>query len=167
MEWNINKNSKQCLSCDKGFQDNDEFFSALYADSDEFSRKDFCLDCWDKCDKLSIFSFWKFKIVRSTEPKKPAIDSNYILDLFLKLEPETDDKSKINLRYVLALFLMRKKLLKLKPSKKQEDKETLVFHFPKEDRDIRFFDPKLTSDEIIKISDEVKTLLDNPGFAFN
>ena len=165
MEWNINKNSKKCLSCDKGFQDNDEFFSALYDDGDQFSRKDLCLDCWDECDKQPIFSFWKFKITKNIEQKRPVFDTNYILDLFLKLEPETDDKSKINLRYVLALFLMRKKLLKPKPSQKHDDNETLVFHYPKEDRDIKFFDPKLTADEIVKITDEVKILLDTLNLA--
>lgn len=167
MEWNIGKNSKKCLSCEADFRDKDEFFSALYDDSDNFTRKDFCPNCWSECDKHSIFSFWKSKVIAGAEPPRTAIDANVILDLFLKLEHETSERAKINLRYVLALFLMRKRLLKLKSSPMQEDNETLILHYPKENREIKLFNPKLTSDEIIKITDEVKMLLDNPAFISN
>lgn len=163
MEWNIGKNSKSCLSCDIDFRDKDEFFSALYDDGDKFTRRDFCSNCWNDDNKQPVFSFWKSMVIERGEKPKSVIDTNIILDLFLKLEPETDDRSKINLRYVLALFLMRKKCIKLKSSQVEGENDTLVIYYPKEDRDIRLFKPKLTSDEIAQITYEVKILFNNPG----
>lgn len=167
MEWNISRYSKRCLSCDTDFKENDEFYSTLFDSRSHFERKDFCLNCWEECNKESIFSFWKCKIIKSHEQPRAVIDITALLDLFFKLETETQEKSKINLRYVLALFLMRKKLFKLKQSKTQNGSEILLFHHIKENRDIEILDPKLTAEEIAQITDEVKTLFDNSTIVNN
>lgn len=167
MEWNISKNSKKCLSCDVDFIDKDEFFSALLDNGNTFDRKDFCPNCWNECDKRTVFSFWKSRVPDNNEQPKPVINTNAILDLFFKLESEVNEKSKINLRYVLALFLIRKKLLKLKSSEMQGENEQLILYYPKESRDIELLNPKLTSDEINQITNEIKTLFDSPNLTLN
>ena len=167
MEWNISKYAKRCLSCDINFKENDEFYSTLLDNGSNFERKDFCLSCWEEHNKESIFSFWKCKIIKNQEQPRSVIDITTLLDLFFKLEMETEEKPKINLRYVLALFLMRKKLFTLKQSKTQDGNETLLFHYTKENRDIEILNPKLTAEEIALITDEVKTLFDNSTIVNN
>ena len=164
MEWNISKNSKRCLSCDRGFDENDEFFSALFDRGDAFIRNDFCPDCWDACDKETVYSFWRSKVSENKEPPKTKINIDAIFDLFLKLENAGDeDIAKRNLRFVLALYLMRKKILKLKSSKVLGDSEIMTFKAPNEKKDIELHNPNLEAEQIEQITNDVKTLFDNPG----
>ena len=112
MEWYINRGSKTCFLCEKIFPEEEVYFSALYDEDNTFIRKDYCDKCWEKKSDSDIFSHWKTKI-----PKKPEVVQKYanidvFYDLFNKLENE-DDMSRINFRYVISLYLMRKKILKL------------------------------------------------------
>ena len=164
MEWNISKKSKRCLSCDRGFLENDEFFSALFDKGDAFIRNDFCSDCWDQCDKETVYSFWRSKVSESKEPPKTKININAIFDLFLKLENAGDeDISKRNLRFVLALYLMRKRMLKLQSSKVVENREIMTFKAPNEKNDFELHNPNLDAEQIEQITNDVKMLFDNPG----
>lgn len=166
IEWNITKNSKRCLSCDKGFKENDEFFSALYESGELFVRKDFCPNCWDENDKKFVFSFWRFRVSISNDPPKSTINTDMMLDLFFKLESVQDAKSKLNLRYVLALFLIRKRILKLQKSKHNES-DLLTLSYPKEARIIKLQYPRMTEEEVDSTTNEVKALLDTPHFTLN
>ena len=164
MEWNIGKNAKKCLSCDRGFIENDEFFSALLDKGDAFIREDFCPDCWDQSDKETVYSFWRSKVAGGKEPPKTKINIDVIFDLFIKLEDAGDEEmSKLNLRFVLALYLMRKKILKLKSTKVVENSEILIFKAPDGKSDFELLNPNLDADQIEQITNEVKMLFDTPG----
>lgn len=185
MEWSIGRNSKQCATCDRAFTGGDEFFSALYDDGDKFFRRDFCANCWDGCGSKAIFSFWKARVlVENKDTHRVAFDADIILDLFLRIEsksagsvvasngaiaPESvpdaeldvNRTSAVNLQFVLALFLMRKKIFKLKHSCKVAEGEKMVFYFPKGKRDVEVINPELTPDEIERITEKVKTLFED------
>jgi len=167
MDWNITKNSKRCLTCDKEFVAGDEFFSALYENKENFVRKDFCSPCWDESDKSSVFSCWKSKVVESTEAPKTIINTDMMLDLFFKLEPGVNDRSRLNLKYVLALFLIRKKVFKLKASKTGDAINILRLFYSKENRNLKLEYPQMTPEEISNTTSEVKVLLDSPDFILN
>lgn len=164
MDWNITKNSKECLFCRLYFKEKEEFFSALYEDTGKFVRKDFCLNCWDSVDKGCIFSFWKSRMPERDTPQKPIINVNNILDIVLRLEPETNDMFKLNLRYILALFLMRKKVLKFRSNLIKDDKYFLALYYPEDKREIMVYNPDLTVEATTQITNDVKKLLDDPDF---
>ncbi|MCP4975664.1 MAG: hypothetical protein GY931_05840 [Maribacter sp.] len=79
-------------------------------------------------------------------------------DLFNKLENE-NDLSRINFRYVLSLYLMRKKILKLISSHKSNGKESLVLLNVKEGKETEVLKPRLTKEEIISVTDEIGKLV--------
>lgn len=164
MDWDIVKNSKECLSCGLSFKEKEEFFSALYEDMERFVRKDFCPNCWDSVDKGCIFSFWKSQMPERNTPQRPIINVKNILNIILRLESETDNMFKLNLRYVLALFLMRKKALKFRSNFIKDDKYFLSLYCPEDNREIIVYNPVLTVEETTKITDDVKKLLDDPHF---
>lgn len=170
MEWNINKNSKSCLSCEKDFKENDVFISAIYETNDKdksFVRRDYCLLCWEESDKDPVFSFWKFRVQQAqTSQPKNIINTDMILDLFLKLNEEEEDNSRANLRYVLALFLIRKKILKLQSSL-EEESNLLNLFYPKDNQTIKLYYPEMTEEEINNITEEIKTMLSTSNFILN
>ena len=79
-------------------------------------------------------------------------------DLFNKLENEKD-LSRINFRYVLSLYLMRKKVLKLITTRKSNDNEYLVLHNVKEGNDTEVLKPQLSKEEVLDVTDEIGKLV--------
>ncbi len=158
MEWSINKGSHVCFLCERRFPEEEVYLSSLYDENNAFVRRDFCVECWDQKDDEDLFSYWKTKI-----PKKPEVVEKYaridvFYDLFNKLENETD-LSRINFRYVLSLYLLRKKVLKLISTRKSDDNEYLVLHNVKEDSDTEVFKSQLSKEEVLAVTDEIGKLV--------
>jgi hypothetical protein len=98
-----------------------------------FFRVDFCESCWDKGRRpeelspaalgletassesappqLAMFSFWKTTVPFPQQKKKLLVDDSVLLDVFSRMEGRTEPQE-IRFRFVLALILMRKRLLK-------------------------------------------------------
>ena len=158
MEWSINRGSHVCYICEKTFPEEEVYLSALYDENNEFLRKDFCDECWDKRDSENSFSHWKTKISKKPEKTEKYAKTDVFYDLFNKLENE-NDLSRVNFRYVLSLYLMRKKVLKLKSSHKSNENEYLVLYNVREDNDTEVLKPKLNEEEVLAVTDEIGKLV--------
>jgi hypothetical protein len=158
VEWSINKGSHVCFLCEKTFPEEEVYLSALYDENNEFSRKDFCVECWDKKDNENSFSYWKTKTLKKPEKVERYARIDVFNDLFNKLENEKE-LSRVNFRYVLSLYLMRKKVLKLMSSHKSGDNEYLVLHNVKEGIDTEVLKPRLSKEEVLAVTDEIGKLV--------
>jgi hypothetical protein len=100
-----------------------------------FVRLDFCLDCWQQGrrpenlprealglpavveaaaeghPRLDMFSFWKTTVPEPQQKKKLLVDDSVLVDVFQRMEGKSEPQE-VRFRFVLALILMRKKLLK-------------------------------------------------------
>ncbi|GAB63148.1 conserved hypothetical protein [Candidatus Jettenia caeni] len=161
MEWKINRGSKGCIMCDKKFSDDEEYYSALFDENNAFTRKDFCIACWDKDKQEHLFSFWKTKVPKKDKPVQRFISTEVLLDMFIRLEGSSEIHQR-NLRYVLALYLIRKKLFKVRSFHKQNEEEYIILYYPKEDREFNVFNPDLKEEEIESITSEMSQLLNYP-----
>ncbi|HDY67436.1 hypothetical protein LCGC14_1199710 [marine sediment metagenome] len=158
MEWYINKGAKNCSSCERFFKEEEEYFSALYDKDNDFTRRDFCLECWNKARGGGIFSYWKTKVQKTSDTVPKYADIDVFYDLFQRLENESN-LSSVNFRYVLSLYLMRKKILKLKATHRTNGSEILVFQNFKEDKETKVFKPHLGREEILAVTEEIGKLL--------
>lgn len=161
MEWEIKRRSNGCILCNKVFSEEEEYYSALFDESNIFIRKDFCSSCWDKGKDEGLFSFWKTKVPKKDKSSQPVINIDVLLDVFMRLEGN-DETNQKNLRYVLALYLIRKKVFKLKSLKKQDKEESLVLYYPKEDREFNVLNLNLKEEEVEAITAEMCQLLNYP-----
>ncbi len=159
MEWQINRSAKSCIYCNKGFNEEEEYFSALYDKDDVFTRRDFCIECWSRTKDEERFSYWKTKVQKKPEKIQRYANIDIFYDLFLRTENE-NNLSSVNFRYVLSLYLMRKKILKLKTINKSNGEETLVFQNLKEDKETKVSNPQLGKDEITAVTEEIGKLVD-------
>jgi hypothetical protein len=94
-----------------------------------FIRVDFCEKCWiegkrpehltaipsDEYQRpavpLEMFSFWKTTMPLPQQKKKLLVDDSVLMDVFSRMEGKTQPQE-VRFRFVLALILMRKRLLK-------------------------------------------------------
>ena len=161
MEWEIKRSSNGCLLCNKEFSEGEEYYSALFDENSIFTRKDFCTSCWNKGKESGLFSFWKTKVPKKDKPAQAFINIEVLLDMFIRLEGNNETHQR-NLRYVLALYLIRKKVFKLKSLGKQDGKEIFTLYYPKEDREFIVDNPSLKEEEIDAITSEMSQLLNYP-----
>jgi hypothetical protein len=103
-----------------------------------FVRVDFCQGCWDQGRrpeqlspealglvepgiqaKLAMFSFWKTTVPMPQQKKKLLVDDTVLVDVFQRMEGKTEPQE-VRFRFVLALILMRKRLLKYECTEEAE-----------------------------------------------
>ncbi|MCP5003152.1 MAG: hypothetical protein GY941_04250 [Planctomycetes bacterium] len=158
MDWHISKGAKNCSGCEKLFEEEEDYFSALYDNAAEYTRKDLCLSCWETSQADESFSYWKTKVQKKAEPVRKYANIEVFYDLFVRSKNE-DNASNKSFRYVLALYLMRKKVLALQSIKRKNDEEFLIVRDCKEDTETEVFNPKLDQEGILAVKDEIGKLI--------
>lgn len=123
-QYNISKTSGQCCLCSRELQVGEEFVATVRQDEeDEFVREDFCASCWDSQpdeQAAALLGVWRSRVPSSQTKKKLLVDDELLVSFFERLDG-SDDPTKISFRFVLALALMRKKLLVYDGMKKLPD----------------------------------------------
>ncbi|MCZ7646335.1 MAG: hypothetical protein M5U26_13800 [Planctomycetota bacterium] len=161
-EWKIAKSSSGCRQCQHEFKPGEIYFSALAkADDQSLRRDDYCPACFQAQRPAEVFSFWKTSIPLEDEAaeRRPVLDIESVLDFFRRLAGDSDVQ-KVAFRYVLALMLTRKRVLKLGGSGRDEEgRDVLVFVERKggEKHDVR--QPDLAEGELSAVSEELGRLL--------
>ena len=155
-DWRVSKRRKVCSACEKPFEENAVFFSALTQKDGEFERQDYCHLCWQEAPKDSFFSFWKTRESSDDEEKK--VDAAVLQDLFWRLENPKSHQEKA-FRFVLALYLCRRKMFELTGSERTDNGQVLFFEANDTDQLIRVEDPGMNDDQISKVTSQINGLL--------
>src|SRR3972149_6476130 len=127
MEWKIDRGSeghRSGTAQDGVVVDGGERF---FDENNIFIRKDYCTSCWSKDKGDGLFSFWKTSVPQRDKPVQKFVNNEVFLDMFTRLEGKNEPNQR-NLRYVLALYLIRKKIFKLKSFKKENREEIITLY---------------------------------------
>jgi hypothetical protein len=154
--WHITKGADCCCGCGKPFAANRLLFSCLIEAGSDFERRDLCADCWDAGAPANLFCFWR---TRHTEAvRKPVVDAAVMIEFFDRLEG-TQDEQKHAFRFVLALYLMRRKELKLVEVSRNDGKETLVLQRRSDRQRVEVENPGITEERLEEIASRLSQLL--------
>ena len=147
-----------------------------------FFRVDFCEACWDagkRPDHLPaesighsgahMFSYWKTSVPAQEQKKKLLVDDAVLMDVFTRMEGKTEPQE-IRFRFVLALILMRKRLLKYEatetgaPATPENPKPPETWRMlPKATEGwgapVAVINPHLTADQIAEVSQQLSAIL--------
>ena len=162
MEWNIQKFGSECGNCRQKFAEGDSLISAIFDRGEQFERKDYCPACWQKVEpEKAHFSFWKTHVPTKEEERKLLVDDNVLLDFFMRLANEQGDQPehKAKFRYILALVLMRKKVLRFLDISREDGREYIVLRYPREKLEFKVLDPGLTEEEADTVKEDLAQIL--------
>jgi hypothetical protein len=157
--WRISKSQEACSFCGQEFSERDSFYSVLTEEGDELVREDFCACCWEKFRTQPHFCFWRAR--REPAEKKQVLDTEVMLSLFEQLEGAEDDRKRA-FRFVLALYLMRRKELRLKDIQRGGHAETMVFKRKGSGERVEVINPDLDEARIQEVSEHLTELLNAP-----
>lgn len=161
-EYNVSTHSSQCRKCNAALQRGQEVVAALRELKDDFQREDYCLTCWsdDHAKADDLVGVWRTHLPEPAEKKKLFIDNDLLVNFFERLAG-TDEPAKINFRYVLALVLMRKKLLVYDRLEKLPDgRELWKMHFRGQGQRHEVLDPKMDETKIAEVSQHLGQILE-------
>lgn len=140
------------------------------AEKSPFIRVDFCESCWTAGRRpetpLEMFSYWKTTVPTPQQKKKLLVDDAVLVDLFTRLEGK-EDAQDVRFRFVLALILMRKRLLRYEgsePMPAEPDRQgppperwTMVPRGGAEP--VTVINPQLRPEEISEVSQQLTQIL--------
>ena len=155
-DWKIASGRKECRGCGRQFKEGESLYSVLYEFEDELQRADFCTECWEGSDERA-FSFWRTCVPVKSEPH-PLPPSEALLELFRRMAKSTDAR-RDQFRYVLALLLLRKRLLKLVRKERDAGGEVFVLEDRGADEEVTVSAPRISESEVRAVSEELGRLL--------
>jgi len=112
-----------CAATGETIRAGERFVATLVERTDEdhrLERLDFALGAWERGSRpqrpLALVASWKTVMPERDAPKRLLIGNESLLDFFEQLAEATEPR-RLALRFILALILIRKRLLRLEGSK--------------------------------------------------
>jgi hypothetical protein len=157
MDYSIRPSTGSCAGCGRELAFGTRYFSALYEVGDEgFERKDYCKSCWQPDARM--YCYWRAKAL-AADHDKPRLAESDILFEFLEKLAQPADAVKKKFGYIVALALMRRRLLRLEETTRHGDHEVLLFKAPRTGAVYRVENPGLSAEEVDQITEEVGNIL--------
>jgi hypothetical protein len=158
-EWNIQSRARQCAVSGQPFEKGERVFSALYWREGQYVRVDLGKDAWNaRNENIEPLSAWQTDFVPPPPPEAEALKKDDAESLLRRLMSENSPSTR-NPRYILALMLERKKVLRQIERQRREDVSTLVYeHLPSGEVWL-IEDPALKLGELSTVQEEVAHLL--------
>src|SRR3954452_11926966 len=110
IDYQIQPNTRRCSSSQRELLPGEKVYSVLLLEEGKFVRKDFAVEAWQG-PPAGAFSFWVNKVAAGESKRRPVVNDELLEDLFGQLEGQ-HEPAKLNIRYVLALLLMRRRRLR-------------------------------------------------------
>lgn len=158
-EWDIKGRAEKCEATGRSFQDGEYFYTLLFHDREGFRRADLSEEAWrQRNDNIQPFSFWRSKFEPPPAAPPEPLARETAEDLLRRYMAETDARH-ANARYILAVMLERKRLLKQIDAKDDGSGRILVYEHVKTGEVFVVPDPGLRLDQLEAVQNEVAALL--------
>jgi hypothetical protein len=155
-DWEIRKRSEVCTTTNRPFHEGEFFYTAIYREGDGFRREDLSDEAWGtRPEGDAPFSFWRSKFEMPPPPPPEPLAKQDAEGILRKLIEENSDATK-NARYILALMLERKRILKPMES---SDPDVLVYERAQTGETFLIPNPRLSLAQVPEVQKEVTALL--------
>ena len=156
-QWEVEPTTGRCVVTGRSLEEGEEFYTVLFEEGESFRRVDYSLDAWEGTPDGSYCHF-KSRIPIRKKRKKLLVDNEVLVNFFVRLADETEPV-RAQFRFVLALILMRKRLLRYEGSAVEDGVETWAFLLTHDQTRHRVINPRLSDDQIEGVSKELSAIL--------
>jgi len=155
-DWEIKSRAHGCARSGREFTAGEFFYTLLFREGEGFRREDISEEAFaDRNDNIEPFSFWRSKYEPPPPPAPEAMPKDDAEGLLRRLIAGQDPAT-ANARYILALMLERKRLLR--PMESQDD-DMLVYEHIESGETFVIPNPRLSFVQIPEVQREVSELL--------
>ncbi|MFH0911309.1 MAG: hypothetical protein V1918_07405, partial [Planctomycetota bacterium] len=154
-DWNVERGARRCAATGRAFEAGETYYSALVEEGDSFSRFDYSPEAWGREEKDRFFSFWRTRLpAEGEEPRRRFVDTEVIHRFFTRLE-EAESPAKLAFRYLLALLLIRKRVLRLEAIERDDAGERLRVYDRRQERTLRVRNPEAAPSDLAAAQEEL------------
>jgi hypothetical protein len=153
----IQAHTRICAGTGRPLQPGERFFSVLFDEAGQFTRKDYARDAWTGPPENAL-AFWSGRVPELNEKRRLTFDDELLMDCFTRLTEETDP-ARLQFRYVLGLLLLRRKRLKFEDVRRDGEQEYLQLKCIKTGCLFEMPDPRLPESDLAAVQAEVFKLL--------
>jgi len=155
--WSIHRRDAQCAACERAFVEGEALFSMLRIDGEELQRGDLCSECFDRRDEAQDLIWWR----TAHREKKGGmkLDFELVLSLFDKLG-ERKEEGVRDLRFLLALLLVRHRKLRLTGVRVRGKREFLQLRKPRTRKDYEAEVRELEEQRRLQLTGMLSELMD-------
>lgn len=159
-EWTIQSRADRCSRTGELFADGQCFYTVLYDEGAGFRREDLSEAAWAerRKEEPKPFSFWRSKFEMPAPAAPEALGKKTAEDLLRRYMAEGTPEL-ANARYILALMLERKRLLKEVETKEVDGGLTRIYEHVKTGELFIIPDPQLRLDQMAEVQSQVAELL--------
>jgi hypothetical protein len=162
-EWEIKARSRHCARTREAFDNGAIIYTLLFRDRGGFRREDISEKAWQQSEgSIAPFSFWKSRFQAAPAPTPKPMPKESVEELLRRLVSE-DLPEQRNARYVLAILLERKKILKQVDLRESAEEKILIYEHVKTGEVFIIPDPRLKLDQLDSVQQEIYSLLAKQG----
>ena len=160
-EWTIQGRGDRCSVTGEPFGEGEYFYTLLFEERDGFRREDLSEPAFKERspEAPKPYSFWRSKFEPPPAAPPEALGKQTAEDLLRRYMQE-DSAQYANARYILALMLERKRLLKEVEVKHSEDgRLARIYEHAKTGEVFIIPDPQLRLDQLAEVQTEIAAQL--------
>ena len=159
MDYDIHRPTRHCAKSGRELAEGETIYSVLRAKGASLERLDYCAEAWSGSPEGAI-GWWKSQIPRRDAKKPHQTPTEVLLELFVALEQQPQRQ---DMRYVLALWLVRRRVLRWEQTEPGPDgAETMLLYCAHDESTHRVTTRLLTEERIAEIEAELSQLLYAP-----
>jgi len=165
-KYQIDAPDFRCQGCEMEIPCEASYFSAVFFEVEAFRRRNYCAACW-KPGIDGLFAFWRTRrpALPTDQPKRLRFDTVLVFEFFRRLGEESSaegptPEEKDQLRFVLALLLVRKKVFLFGSSYQQNGGEVLKLSEKADPTRVHWVkNPELSDAQLERVKDRIGELL--------
>jgi len=125
LDFEVQRCTRHCATTERPLEPGETFYSLLLVDGGEVVRRDYSEAAWEG-PPAGALGWWKSQMPTASLHTSRLAPNEILLGLFLKWQDEED---RADIRYVLTLLMIRRRLLRQEALEKGDDggDELLVF----------------------------------------
>jgi hypothetical protein len=112
LDFEVQRSTRRCAATDRPLEPGEECYSVLEVQGPDVIRKDFCREAWTGPPERA-FGWWKTRVPEVVAKKIKLAPNDVLLELFDQL---ADQPLQQDMRYVLTLLLVRRRVFRLEPA---------------------------------------------------
>ncbi|MEX0937671.1 MAG: hypothetical protein WDZ59_07400 [Pirellulales bacterium] len=156
MDFEVQRCTRHCAATGRAFEPGEMFYSALLSEGKNVVRHDYGADSWNGPPEGAL-GWWKSRMPEK-DAKRPTLAPNdVLLDL---LDELADQPGSVDMRYVLSLLLVRRRVLRLEETEHDEEgREWTELYCPRRETTYRILATTPTPERAAEIQEELTKLL--------
>ena len=156
IDFEVQRCTRHCATSQRALEPGEEFYSVLASEGAEVVRYDYSTDGWAGPPEQCL-GWWKSRMPQPDQRRLNWAPNDVMLDLLERYAEQPDNQ---DLRYVLALLLIRRRVVRLEETEQDEaGREQMVLYCPKNEQTYHVLTVTPNEDRVDEIQQTLAKLL--------